>query len=129
MSRARHPAVDRAVRIELLRARAALEREALCHRASQFGSSIGRMGDTLRPVALLSGLFRGRSAPQLFLRMAGLAGRYPVLTSTLSAWMMGRRRSRLLKAASAALVAWQLYGAWRKRAGDRPAEDDGRAAR
>ena len=114
------PAIDRAVRIELLRARAALEREALCQRVSHLGNSVSRAGNVLRPLTLFSGMFRSRNAPQLFMRMAGLAGRYPVLTSTVSAWMMGRKRSRLLKLASAGLVALQVYRAWKGRSGERP---------
>jgi|HigsolmetaGSP12D_1036236.scaffolds.fasta_scaffold00024_19 hypothetical protein len=108
-------AADRAVRIELLRARAALERESLRRHAGQLGRSVSRAGNVLRPLTLFSGMARSGNAAQLVMRLAGLAGRYPVLTSTLSAWMMGRKRSRLLKLASAALVGWQVYRAWRER--------------
>lgn len=125
----RHPTVDRAVRIELLRARAALEREAMCQRFAHLGDSVNRAGNVLRPLTFFSGMARSRNAPQLFMRMAGLAGRYPVLTSTLSAWMMGRKRSRLLKMASAGLVAWQVYRAWRQRSTEHHPQDRPAASR
>ena len=77
MSNHQSRAVDRLVRIELLRARAALERDSLAARADQ-------LCDALQGVSLLR--------------------RYPFLTSALSTLLLGKRW-RLLKWGGAALAA------------------------
>jgi len=113
------PAIDRAVRIELLRARAAIERESLAH-------SIASASRSLQPGNLfkrwLPGLSRGNLS-QLVWQGVSLARRYPFISSTVSALLMGRgKRSRLLRLAGGALLGWQAFKAWR---GSRP--DDGAA--
>jgi len=105
------PAVDRAVRIELLRARAALEREALAH-------EISRLGRSLDPRALVQGLLPRVANGQgrhLLWQAVRLARRFPVLTSTVSAWLLGGKRSRLIRLGSGALLAWQVFQTWRGR--------------
>ncbi|MDQ8035537.1 MAG: hypothetical protein REJ50_26320 [Bordetella sp.] len=116
----RHSAtVDRQVRIELLRARAAIEREALAH-------SIADAGQALEPATLLRGLWpkfaRGNTS-QLLWQGFNLMRRYPMVSSSLSAFVMGGgKRAGLLKLAGGALAGWQLYKAWRSnhRAGRDP---------
>jgi len=105
------PAVDRAVRIELLRARAAIERESLAH-------DIASASRALEPRNLLKrwlpGLARGNLS-SLVWQGVSLARRYPFISSTVSALVMGRRgkRSRLLRLAGGALLGWQVFKAWR----------------
>lgn len=78
------------LRIELLRARAALERQALRRHVAQAGAA-------LRPSALLHA-----ALPRLFSRGGrgwlteglSLARRYPLLVSLASALLTGRRRGR-----------------------------------
>lgn len=99
----RHPPhIDRAVRIELLRARAAVERDAL---ASQFTQA----GRSLRPAAFLRGL-SGMPASSLLAEAVSLLRRYPFLLSSLPTLLAVGRRSRLFKLAGLGVAAWQ---AWR----------------
>ena len=108
---ARHSAdVDRQVRIELLRARAAIEREALAH-------SIAEAGQSLEPSALLRGLWprlsRGNTS-QLLWQGFNLVRRYPMVTSSLSAFIMGGgKRAGLLKVAGGMLAGWKIFQTWR----------------
>jgi len=128
MNKPRSSAVERAVRIELLRARAALEREALAHEFSQLTRS-------LDPRALVQGLMprfgggSGGSHANVLLQAVRLARRFPVLTSTVSAWLLGGKRSRLFRLASGALLGWQMLQAWRSRGPgpDQPASERVRA--
>ena len=117
----KNPALDRAVRIELLRARSALEREAICHRCHQVRESVGGISRSFSLLNVGRRLFRG-GMPQ-WLSLAGDAGRrYPLLTSALSTLLLGRK-SRAIKAGGLAVTAWQLYRSWtaKKR---RPKETD-----
>lgn len=92
---ARHSAsVDRMVRLELLRARAALEREALAQ-------GIVEAGRTLTPSNMVKSIWPSlgkANTSRLFWQAFALVRRYPFVSSTLSAMVMGRgaRRSRLL---------------------------------
>ncbi|MBO9355007.1 hypothetical protein GG851_13505 [Bordetella petrii] len=113
------PAIDRAVRIELLRARAAIERESLAH-------DIAAASRSLEPRNLvkrwLPGLARGNLSGLVWQGVA-LARRYPFISSTLSALLMGRgKRSRLLRLAGGALLGWQVFKAWRGSPDTGPAE-------
>lgn len=103
-------AIDRAVRIELLRARAALERESLAQdlaattRSLKPGNLIKRWLPSLAQGNLTKLLWQGFT----------LARRYPFVSSTLSAVVMGRgKRSGLIKLAGGALLGWQAFKAWR----------------
>jgi hypothetical protein len=108
------PVIDRAVRIELLRARAALEREELVQNVADLGVS-------LSPSHLVKGLLPGGlgglgggGASRLALQAFTLARRYPVVLSSLSAvFLGGNKRSKLVKLATGAVVGWQLFRAWR----------------
>ena len=103
--------IDRAVRIELLRARAAIERESLAQ-------SIAQTGQALEPSALarqiLPGL-TGTKASKMVWQAFSLARRYPFVSSSLSALFMGgKRRGRVFKLLTGGLVGWQLWSAWQK---------------
>lgn len=100
-------ATERAARIELLRARAAIERHGLKR-------SIGQVRASLSPGGLLKASFPafGGSARPIdwLLQAVGLARRYPFLISGASAILTGRRsRLRWLKLGAGALLAWQLF--------------------
>ena len=80
----RSPSIDRAVRIELLRARAAIERESLAQ-------GIASAGRKLEPASLLKSLLPGlasSNASRWALQAIGLARRYPLVSSSLSAMFM-----------------------------------------
>ncbi len=96
MSNHQSRAVDRLVRIELLRARAALERDSLAARADQ-------LCDALDP-KLWFGRLTGARGGNLLLQGVSLLRRYPFLTSALSTLLLGKRW-RLLKWGGAALAA------------------------
>ncbi|ANN65712.1 hypothetical protein [Bordetella bronchialis] len=105
------PEVDRQVRIELLRARAAVEREALVHNVAGLTAS-------LSPSHLVKGLVPRLSAgnmPMMAWQAFSVVRRYPVIMSTLSAIFLRGKRSRLLKLATAGAVGWQVYRGWRAR--------------
>ncbi|CAB3719916.1 MULTISPECIES: hypothetical protein [Achromobacter] len=106
----RSPTVDRAVRIELLRARAAIERESLAQ-------NIVSAGRRLEPSALIRGMLPGLAsggASRWALQAITMARRYPIISSSLSAmFMRGGKRGKLLKLAGGAFVGWQLLKAWR----------------
>ncbi len=101
--------VDRLVRIELLRARAAVERQSLAGRA-------GQLCDDLDPRSWL-GRFTGARGGNLLLQGVGLLRRYPFLTSALSTLLLGKRW-RLLKLGGAALAAVLAARAARGRGGN-----------
>lgn len=105
----RSPSVDRAVRIELLRARAAIERESLAQ-------GIVSAGRKLEPAALFKSFLPGLGGggvSRWAMRAIGLARRYPLISSSLSAmFMRGGGKSKLLKLAGGALVGWQLFKLW-----------------
>lgn len=115
----RSPDVDRAVRIELLRARAAIERESLAQ-------GIVSAGRKLEPAALFKSMLPGLSsggASRWAMQAIGLARRYPLISSSVSAlFMRGGKKSRLLKLAGGALVGWQLFKLWQ----DSRQDDDSR---
>jgi|LNAP01.1.fsa_nt_gb hypothetical protein len=105
----RSPTVDRAVRIELLRARAAIERESLAQ-------GIISTGRRLEPSSIIRGLLprlASGGASRWALQAITLARRYPLVSSSLSTLLMrGGKRFKLLKVAGGALVGWQLYKLW-----------------
>ncbi len=101
----RHPAhVDRGVRLELLRARAAVEREALSAHFGQVGRSLG-------PLAVLGGLSKMPASSMLTQGMV-LLRQYPFLLSSLSALFAAGRRKRVLKIGALGMVAWQGLRWW-----------------
>ncbi len=108
------PEVERAVHLELLRARAAIERESLLMHAS-------RLGDSLDPRALIGRVSQIRGASILF-QGFDFAKRYPFVTSTLSTLLFGRF-SRLAKFGGIALTLWQAIMVAQKQIQDRASQD------
>ena len=94
------PQLDRAVRLELLCARAAVERDAL-------GSQFVRVGRSLEPSALLRGLSSSGAASSLLGHAISLIRRNPILLSSLPALLAAGKRSRLLKLGGLGFVAWR----------------------
>jgi len=97
---------EREIKIELLRARAAIERQTL-------RNSLHHLGQDLQPSALLRSLLPssvGRKRPTDWLfQGVGLMKRYPFLVSTVSALFSGvRKRHRLLRMGAGLLLSWQL---------------------
>ena len=96
----------REARLELLQARAAVERQTLRH-------TVRHLGNDLQPAALLRSLVpaslgRKRPADWLFQGL-GLVRRYPFLVSTVSALFTGaRKKHRLLRLGAGLLLSWQL---------------------
>ncbi|WP_454691850.1 hypothetical protein [Achromobacter aloeverae] len=116
MSKKLSPAVDRAVRLELLRAKAAVEREALVHNLAEAGVALSP-SHLLRSVlpGSLQGLASGGSR-KLAWQAFNLLRRYPMVMSSISALVMGgSRKSKLLKLAAGALVGWQALRVWREK--------------
>jgi hypothetical protein len=104
---------DRQARIELLRTRAALEREALAAQLAGI-TRAWRPGLLLR--AALAGLSVGKKGgwSALPAQVVDLVKRYPVLGSTLSSLLLGRIGSQsIVRAATIGLAGWELYKAWR----------------
>jgi len=99
---------DRAVRIELLRARAAVERQGMAY-------GLRQVGDALTPRGLLESFMpraRGprKSPSDLLARAFMLSRRYPMMLSLGSALLStaARRRLRWWKLAAGAVLAWQM---------------------
>jgi hypothetical protein len=104
---------DRQARIELLRTRAAIERETLARQLARV-TQAWRPGLLLR--AALSGLSVGKKGgwSGLPAQLAGLLKRYPLLSSTLSSLLLGKIGSAgIVRAATIGLAGWELYKAWR----------------
>lgn len=116
------PAVERQVRIEMLRARATLERETLAQRLIETGHGLSP-SNLLRSL-LPAGLGGGRGGrggkpgggPSMLWQAVSLARRFPMVTSALSSLVLGgasKRRGGLLRMAGVGLAGWQLFKAWR----------------
>ena len=103
------PGRDRALRIELLRARAAIERQSLTQGVRQLGDSVTPRG-LLH--SFLPGTRGGGSPVDLLLRVFRLTRRYPLVLSLGSSLfaVASRRRSLLTKLALGVLVAWKIAG-------------------
>lgn len=96
---------ERAARIELLRARAAIERHNLANSVHELRVSLAPK--TLFKEALPA--FAGSRPVDWVVSGLGLVRRYPFLLSGASAILGGRRsRLRWVKVAAGLLVGWQL---------------------
>lgn len=95
---------ERAARVELLRARAAIERHDLAR-------GVRRLRVSLSPKSLFKEalpVFIARGKPvDWLLQGVGLVRRYPFLLSGASAIISGRR-ARWIKLAAGVLVGWKL---------------------
>ncbi len=95
-------AQERAIRIELLRARAALERQALSQQIHTLGSELSP-GNLLRSVAP-----SGRSVGGLLTSALTLTRRYPLLLSGAST-LLSSLGGRWVRLGALALTGWKLY--------------------
>ncbi|UHL62579.1 hypothetical protein LSG25_10765 [Paralcaligenes sp. KSB-10] len=92
------------LRIEMLRARAALERQALRRHARE-------VGESLKPASLLHGILPAVSNKSVNWLLQGLTltRRYPLLLTGVSALLSGRRRGRnWLRLGAGVLLGWQV---------------------
>ncbi|HLU78746.1 MAG TPA: hypothetical protein VKZ52_04165 [Burkholderiaceae bacterium] len=107
---------DRAVRIELLRARAAIERQSVAHNLRDLGQTLTPRGllDTFLPRLRLGG--GRRRGSDLLTQVFSMSGRYPLLLSMGSALLStaARRKLRWWKLAAGAVLAWQASRTLRK---------------
>ncbi|WP_026349938.1 hypothetical protein [Bordetella sp. FB-8] len=104
---------DRQARIELLRTRAALERETLAGQLAQ-ATQAWRPGMLLRMALSSLGFEKNGGWESLPSQLIALAKRHPVLGSALSSLLLGRIGSRgVLRAVTIGLAGWELYKAWR----------------
>jgi hypothetical protein len=122
---ARSPNVDRAVRIELLRARAALEREALV-------ISVVHAGESITPRALFAGVWprvAAANSSRLAMQAFNVLRRYPVVGSCVSRLIFGgTKKTGLLKLAGGVLVGWRILSALRTSKENRVARENSRNA-
>lgn len=95
-------AQERAIRIELLRARAALERQALSQQIHALGGELSP-GNLLRSVAP-----SGRSLGGLLTSALTLTRRYPLLLSGAST-LLSSLGGRWVRLGALALTGWKLY--------------------
>ncbi|AZY51759.1 hypothetical protein [Bordetella avium] len=110
MAHRHSPVINRQVRIELLRARAAIEREALAQ-------NIAEAGHALEPSNLIKSLlprFSKGQTSQWLVQAYNLARRYPFVSSAASAlFMRGGKRLGFLRWAGIGLAGWQLFRTWK----------------
>jgi hypothetical protein len=98
---------ERALHIEVIRARAALERQTLA-------SNVKMLSQSLTPSALIKGLIfghsrRSRSPVDVLFKALTLTRRYPLLASSASALLSGvGKRRRWWRIAGGLLLSWQL---------------------
>lgn len=101
---------DRTVRIELLRARAAIERQSMAHGVQQLSESLTPRGllESILPGG--GGSSRRASPSDMLSRVFSMSRRYPMVLSLGSALLStaARRRLRWWKLAVGAAVAWQV---------------------
>jgi hypothetical protein len=124
MSSRRNKELDAEIRIELLRARAAIERDDLRKQVQTFNSKI-------QPANLLSSaLGAGRSSllggwgNLLF----SASTRYPLLLSLFSS-MLGGVGGKKLKTGAMALIGWRLFRLFTSRSAKKRQGDDERSDR
>lgn len=111
--------LDKRIRIELLRARATLEREEMGHLVCQLSSEL-RPGNVLglikgQLLAGVGGSFAAGSKSQHWLQfLFSFSKRYPLIASGASALASGLVRKKKWRFGVMALTAWRLFGAYQK---------------
>lgn len=102
-----HTTSKRSVQIELVRARAALERQSVVH-------AVRSLGVSMQPRVIARQAFprlTGRSLAGWALQVVAMTRRYPLLASTastvLSSLGLGRRR-RWWRLGAGLLLSWQI---------------------
>lgn len=109
-----HSVGEQALRIELARARAELERQSLAR-------GIRNLEESLKPSNILRGLFPKLVSKRQSLHWLGrglaLTQRYPLLASGASALMSGLgKRHRLWRLGAGLLLGWQIAHSGRPKA-------------
>lgn len=104
--KSKHSSGERALRIELVRARAALERQSLAR-------DVRELGEALKPGVLFRGWLPSMAAKARPLDWLGhglaLTRRYPLLASAASTVLSGiGKRHRWWRLGSSLLLGWQL---------------------
>ncbi len=104
--------IERELQIELMRSRAALERQNLRR-------NLNGLGQSLQPAAVVRSLFPRMAAKKpsdwLFQALA-LTRQYPLLASTASALFTGvGKRRRLWRIGAGLLLSWQVARAMKNR--------------
>ncbi|HWK72623.1 hypothetical protein [Pollutimonas sp. M17] len=105
------PAKERALKIELLRARAALERQSMAR-------SVQNLGVAFTPRGLLRSVFpraSSKSPSDWIFQALTLTRRYPLLASSVSAVLGGvGKRRRWWRIGAGLLLSWQVARMSRK---------------
>lgn len=110
-------AKHRAIRIELLRARADLERRTLCQQSQN-------LAEDLQPRNLLNSLtpaFSARNMGNWVSNAVRLSRRYPFLLSSASS-VLSLFGGRWVKFATVGIVGWRLFSNYQDRSQQRSAE-------
>jgi len=123
MSKKLSPAIDRAVRMELLRAKAAVEREALLHNLAEAGVALSPshlvrsvLPSSLQGLVGGGGGIGGASSSKIAMQAFTLLRRYPMVLSSASALLLkGSKKSKLLKLGAGVLIGWQALRVWREK--------------
>lgn len=96
---------DRSTQIELVRARAALERQTMARSAKELGAS-------LEPKVLMRSFMPkmpSRSTTDWMLKGVSLARRYPLVASGMSAILTrAAKRKKWLRIGAGLLITWQI---------------------
>lgn len=96
---------ERELRIEMVRARAAIERQSMAR-------SVSELGNSLQPRAIVRSLFpkvSSRSATDWIFHALTLTRRYPLLASSVSAVLSGvGKRKRWWRIGAGLLLSWQV---------------------
>ncbi|MGB6102291.1 MAG: hypothetical protein WBF88_00385 [Pusillimonas sp.] len=104
---------ERALQIELVRARAALERQAMSR-------SVHELGNSLTPRSVFRSFFpraSSRSASDWVFQAVSLTRRYPLLTSSVSALLSGvGKRRRWWRIGAGLLLSWQVARSMNRKA-------------
>jgi hypothetical protein len=102
---------ERAAEIELVRARAALERQSLTHNVHDLGAE-------LKPAAILHAFFpklTSKRPSDWVFQALSLGRQYPLLASGASALLSGvGKRRRLWRVAAGLLLSWQVARAMKR---------------
>jgi len=102
---------ERELQIEMVRARAAIERQSMAR-------SVRELGSSLKPRAIVRGLFpkaSSRSATDWIFQAVTMTRRYPLLASSVSTLLSGvGKRKRWWRIGAGLLLSWQLARTMRK---------------
>jgi len=104
-------AAERTLQIELVRARAAIERQSLVN-------NIENLGQSFKPASLMHAFFprlSSKGPSDWIFQALSLTRQYPLLASSASALLSGiGKRRRLWRIAASLLLSWQVARAMKK---------------